>query len=236
MKPPLRVPVAEIALGDNALDRDAASYVARVHRLKTEARLVLFDPERAVEADATLVSIEPRVVARVAAIRAASVVPRRDVVLLQSIPKAGLFDDVVRDATELGATTIVPVLAQRCVVRPKRERGARWERVAIEAARQSGRGDVPKIEEAAPLDAALAFARGRKIALAPSGAIPLRDALRELGAREAVSILIGPEGGLAEEEIARASSAGFAIVSLGSIVLRVETACAAALGAVLAAS
>jgi 16S rRNA (uracil1498-N3)-methyltransferase len=238
MKPPLRVPVEALAEGLATLDGDAAAYATRVHRLGPGDRLVLFDPERALEADAEIASSDRRAVTvQVSAVRAPHRRPLRAVTLIQGLSKGDKMDAVVRDATELSATAVVPALCARSVARPDSARAARWRRIAVEAARQCGRGDVPSI--AAPLDlgAALAGASGAalRICLDP-------EADRTLGAVLAgslppsIALVVGPEGGLDAGEIAAAERAGFVRARMGSLILRTETVCAAVLGALLVLS
>lgn len=235
MKPPLRVPVDAVEPGLRALGADAAAYVARVHRLGPGDRLVVFDPERGLEADAEIAEAGKRAVTvRVGAARPAAHRARRAVTLIQGIAKGDKMDAIVRDATELGATRIVPALCARSVARPDATRAARWRRVAVEAARQCGRGDAPVIDAPVGFVEAVAEAReGARLCLDPRAALALGAALAPLG-EGAVVLAVGPEGGLTDEEIEAASRAGFTGVTLGPLVLRTETVCAAALGALLA--
>jgi 16S rRNA (uracil1498-N3)-methyltransferase len=127
---------------------------------------------------------------------------------------------------------------ERSVARLADERGAlrveRWTRIAIEAARQSGRGDIPLLRGPEPLGDALARVTAPlRITLAPGGE-PLFARLRAWGAEEGVALLVGPEGGLDERELELAARAGFAPASLGATVLRTELAGVAALGALVA--
>jgi 16S rRNA (uracil1498-N3)-methyltransferase len=232
----LRVPVAALAAGEHPLAAEAAAYVARVHRLGAGDRLVVFDPERALEADAEIVEAGKRVVVvRVGAPRAAAR-PARAVTLIQGIGKGDKLDAIVRDATELGATSVVPALCERSVARPEAARAARWRRIAVEAARQCGRGDVPAI--AAPLafvDAVReADPAALRLCLDPAAERSLGEVVQTVGAHTAVIFAVGPEGGFSAAEIAAVEAAGFARVVLGRWVLRTETVCAAVLGALLA--
>jgi 16S rRNA (uracil1498-N3)-methyltransferase len=253
----LRVPVSALETGDFALAREAAVYVARVHRLAPGDMLTLFDPERAIEAEARIVAIAAgvrHVTVRVAAVRPAEVRAPRPVTLVQALGKGDKMDAIVRDATELGATRIAPVIAERSVVRPEEStaRVERWRRIAIEAARQCGRGDVPRIVAPVPLlEAISAQARERAnegsseraneasnerrwgVCLVPGAVNALGAALRELDPRASVTIVVGPEGGLSPAEIAACEAQGWASAGLGPLVLRTETVCAAVLGALL---
>src|SRR5262249_23530063 len=140
-----------------------------------------------------------------------------------------------RDATELGATRVVPVICERSVARPDGARAARWRRIAVDAARQCGRGDAPAVEGPVPFVDAVHDAPpdALRLCLDPGAERPLGAALEE-DQGQAVVLAVGPEGGLTPAETAAAGSAGFVLVTLGPLVLRTETVCAAVLGALSA--
>ena len=145
-------------------------------------------------------------------------------VLLTAVPRGGRMDFLVQKCSELGVSRIVPIIAARSVARPEPGRRARWEKIAREAARQCGRADVPVVEAPAMLAAALAAPElpERRLVLSPS---PAGRSLRALlPDPSATALLVGPEGGLAADENEAAEAAGFVPVSLGSRILRVETA------------
>ena len=236
IRAPLRVPCSPLALGDAPLSAETTTYLTRVHRLVVGDTFLAFDPECATEADAELVAISKRgAVARITALRAASVLPARAVTLIQGTCKGDKMDGIVRDATELGATRIVPAITARSVARPDAARADRWRRIAVEAARQCGRGDAPIIDAPQPLAAALASAEGAalRLCLDPTAGASLGSQLQMVAAATNVTILVGPEGGLDDAELADAARTGFTRVRLGSLVLRTETVCAAVLGALV---
>jgi 16S rRNA (uracil1498-N3)-methyltransferase len=145
-------------------------------------------------------------------------------VLLTAVPRGGRMDFLVQKCSELGVSRIVPIIAARSVGRPEPGRRARWEKIAREAARQCGRADVPVVDAPATLAAALAAPElpERRLVLSPS---PAGRSLRALlPDPAATALLVGPEGGLAAGESEAAAAAGFVPVSLGSRILRVETA------------
>lgn len=237
MKGFLRVPVARIQAGRTILDEDASRYVARVHRLRVGDRVVLFDPDQALEADAEITSGDRSTVTlMVGDIRPASLRPQRRVTLLQATCKSDKFDAIVRDATELGASRVVPVFAERSVARPPEGRTARWHKIAIEAARQCGRGDAPAISSTMDfLEAIPLFASGEGVVgfcLDPAANTSLGAALVDAGPDVELAFIVGPEGGLTAAEIDACTAAGITRVSLGPLTLRAETVCAAVLGAV----
>jgi 16S rRNA (uracil1498-N3)-methyltransferase len=232
----LRVPHSPLCAGELTLLAEESHYVSRVRRMSAGDELVLFDSDAKTEADAViLIADKKRTRVNVGALRAASVVGSLPVTLIQALGKGDKPERVLRDATALGIARVVIVETERSVPRgPKRR--ARWQKVLSDAARQSGRGDVPELSLPEDLDAALNEAAGSRFVLAPSAETSLMTALRDWRGRQPLTLLIGPEGGLSEDEISRALTRGFLRVRFGSLVLRTETACTALLGALLALS
>ena len=234
MRPPLRVPVFALREGELTLDEASSRYVVRVHRLRSGDAFVAFDPEARSEADATLLDGVRRARCRVSALRPAALVAPLPVALLQGLGKGDKAEEVVSAATALGVRSItfvecersVPVLAERASGRRKR-----WQEVAVAAARQSGRGDVPEIKGPVPLADAL---EGGGVVLAPGAQQPLFAALGSWPAGAPLGVLVGPEGGLTEAELGLAESSGFRRVSFAALILRTETAATAVLGALSA--
>jgi 16S rRNA (uracil1498-N3)-methyltransferase len=214
------LPPERIAAGRATLTPEAAHYLRDVLRLEPGAELELFDGEGAayparLEGGFAALSLGPRREAR----------PALELWLLCALAKGEKIDLVVQKATELGATRILPFAAERSVVRLDEEKGevraVRWRRIAAEAARQCGRADVPVVSAPAALATALAavpegFAR---FAFHPGGE-PLGAGPHPAG----VAAVVGPEGGLTDEEVAACEAAGARRVSLGPRVLRAETA------------
>jgi 16S rRNA (uracil1498-N3)-methyltransferase len=233
----LRVPLSSLEPGERLLAKDAAHYVTRVRRLEPGMRFVAFDPEARQEADAELIEGDRRggVRVRIHEPRPASVLPTREVTLIQCVGKADKLDAVVRDATELDATAVLPAISARSVAtRASDAAVGRLRRIALEAARQCGRGDVPRVERPAPLaDVLRAIGSELRLLLQPGAALHASSALERLTPGASVAIAIGPEGGFADDEVVLAMQAGFLPVRLGSTVLRTETVAAAMLGALL---
>lgn len=221
-----RLYAPRLAAGEIVLD-EAQSKHARVLRLREGDRVVLFDG-RGHEADATITAFEE------GALRCEAEQPHTiahagpRVVLVQCLPKGGKLEEIVRASTELGVSAVHLVQSERSVPRvdPGRvdKRLERLRRVAVEAARQSERSDVPDLLAPVPLDEALARApeEAARLAFAPSGGISLERACPV--DRSSAWVLVGPEGGLSPSEIEEARARGWAIVGLGRGVLRVETA------------
>ncbi len=156
-----------------------------------------------------------------------------EITLGQAVPKGKNMDLIVEKATELGAATIAPLLSERTVVRAdegealtKRDK---WQRVAIEAAKQCGQNWLPRV--AKPVGLKEFFALGEKydlmlIASLQPGAVGVKKVLAELGAKRPrkVLVLVGPEGDFTPAEVNLARNQGCQPITLGPIILRTETA------------
>lgn len=233
-----------VAAQQMELPAAASQHLLAVLRLRVGAPLVVFDG-RGGEHPASLVAAG-RGSARieVGEHRAVERESPLAVTLLQGLARGERMDVVVQKATELGVTRIIPVAAARSVVQLAEARAgkrvAHWQAVAVSACEQCGRNRVPEITAPLPLveacrlaaaDAADASAT-RLWALDAEDGTPLAAAPPPRGGR--VALLVGPEGGLAEEELEVAALTGFSRVRLGPRVLRTETAGPAALAALQA--
>ena len=159
-----------------------------------------------------------------------------------AFPKADKLEHVIQKATELGACEIVAFPSARCISKPDdkslKKKLERWQKIAASAAEQSGRGAIPEVivlpsyaaalQRAAEADKSLMFYENEH-------ATTLRMAL-ESSTFRTVSLLTGPEGGLEEKEVQQARDAGLQICTLGSRILRCETAPLCALSAVMYAA
>ncbi len=129
----IRVAVSELAEGELTLDEAASRYLVRVHRASVGARFVAFNPRAKVEADATLLSADPRRSrCRVDTPRPASALPMAHVTLLQGVGKGDKLDQVVRDATALGVERLVVVATARSVPRLAERAEARTRALAAD--------------------------------------------------------------------------------------------------------
>lgn len=157
-----------------------------------------------------------------------------DITLAVALPKQG-FDQVVRQVTELGVGTIVPILSDRSLLKPSASKVQRWRRIAVAAAEQCERSQVPDLWEPmpwavwlekgpAPSQRLLGIARGEHPSL-----------LSVCGQSCQLEIAIGPEGGWTQGEIAAAIATGYQPVSLGCQILRTITAPVVALAVIQAA-
>lgn len=241
----LRAPVRGLSEGSSAASEELVRYVCKVHRLALGQPFVAFDPTCGMEADARLHegpgergASRSAHVLEVGPLRASPIVARVPLVVIQAFAKGDKCDAVVRDATELGASAVILTATERTVAKPPPSkmdaREQRFRRIADEAARQSGRGDAPRIAIAPDLASALSEVPPGTagFVLWEQATTPLGPPLlAALGAQQPIAFVIGPEGGLSEAEVAAAQVNGFEAVSLGPFILRTETAAAAVLGA-----
>ncbi len=160
------------------------------------------------------------------------------VTLVQGVAKGDKMDAIVRQAVEIGAAEVVPVLTARSVVRldakKRHERGERWRRIAKSAAEQSHRAEVPAIHDPVTLHEALPVLAGYDEVIVlweDASALGLSRALasRVSQPETRVALVVGPEGGLAANEVEELAGIGAQVVSLGPLILRTETAALVAL-------
>ncbi|HLV20845.1 MAG TPA: RsmE family RNA methyltransferase [Polyangiaceae bacterium] len=236
----LRVPVEGLAAGRQTLDRETSHYLLRVHRLRQGARFLAFDPRARIEAEGSLLEVVAgEAVCAFDAPRAAMNVPPWRVLLIQAVAKGDKLDRVIRDATALGAAQIVLAQTERSVAELGGRAARRLDRfrtIALDAARQSGRADLPALEGPVPLEQALSSLPpdAHKLCLDPGASEGFGDRISGWRPDQPLVVLIGPEGGLAPGELSAAAAAGFHAVQLGRFVLRTELAGAAVLGAIVA--
>jgi 16S rRNA (uracil1498-N3)-methyltransferase len=217
------------------LDGDPHRHLVKVLRLQAGSDVQIFDGG-GTEIEAKVLAVGPRTIELELGPRRAVALAPASITLLQAVAKGDRMDLIVQKATELGVARIVPVLAERSVAKPRAGRTRRWQTIAQEAARQSGRADVPEVAD--PLTLAEA------VAGAPAGARFVLweeehgQSLRRLldGSAGAISLLVGPEGGFAVQEVVEARTQGFTPVGLGPRILRVETAAIVAIALVQAAA
>lgn len=162
--------------------------------------------------------------------------PSCRVTIYQGVPKSSKMEDIIQKCVELGVCEIVPTLTKRCVSRPDDKaagkKNQRYQKIALEAAQQSGRGIVPKIENMKTLRQAIAEDESDvKIVFYEGGGEKLADIVKP--DTESVSIFIGPEGGFEQEEVEQIEASSGVRATLGKRILRTQTAPVAALTAIM---
>lgn len=207
---------------------DDAHHIARVLRMKAGDALSLCDGAGN-EYDAVIAAIaQDAITCTIGEKRRSETESPVKVTLFQCLPKAGKMELIVQKCTELGVYAVVPALSARCVVVPGKDydkKRERYNRVALEAAKQSRRAMVPQV---------LPLTELKKIdvpsfdlflvAYEDESTVSLKQALRAANAPASIALLIGPEGGLEENEVDLLMKAGAKSVSLGKRILRTETA------------
>ena len=220
------------------LDRAASRHLVKVLRLQAGAEVLVFDG-RGTEIEGRIVGARAAGVELALGQRHRVPLPSATITLLQSVPRGDRMDVIVQKTTELGVTRIVPLTSARGMVKPPPGKTRRWRTIAQEAARQSGRADVPDVADVATLDVALAGAAeagGTRLLLwEEERALPLRQVLAHEPSG-LVTLLVGPEGGFSQAEVESARRQGFRVVGLGPRILRVETAALVAVALTQAAA
>ena len=237
--PRFYIPPERWNLDSLALDDREAHHCQDVMRMKEGDRVAVFNG-RGHEATAELATLAKGRVTLKVLLEAKAPPPTSQIVLGQAIPKGKNMDVIIEKATELGAAGIIPLISERTIVRlsadESRDRREKWERVAIEAAKQCGRNWLPQVRQ--PLTLKALFDAGEKfdlmlVASLQPDARHLKTVLREMagdrpmpfGQRvKSVLVLVGPEGDFTPAEVALAKSAGCQPITLGPIILRTETA------------
>ena len=215
------------------LPEKVAHHLRQVLRLKAGDEILLFNGRDGREWTARLEEVDRRrVVALVLADRPALPPPALPLHLALGISKGDRMDHALQKAVELGVASVTPLFCRRSVVRLSGERLARklhhWQGVIIGACEQSGRGDLPPLNPPMPLDAWLAQGPpAPTLLLDPQASITLP----ELPPPKGLTFLVGPEGGLSDDERHLALAAGCTAIRLGPRILRTETAPLAALAA-----
>jgi 16S rRNA (uracil1498-N3)-methyltransferase len=178
------------------------------------------------------------VLAEIVEARASSGEPRAGIYVYIALMKGDRLDFAVQKSVELGAGAIVLFSSERCVSVPgdRAKKLARLQKIALEAAKQSGRGRVPRVTAAESFKAACDSAAHASLSLfcyEDEKKRGLKDALTSCALSDSVAVMTGPEGGFTPLEAETAQNAGMLAVSLGARLLRCETAPMAALAALL---
>lgn len=213
------------------LDPDTSHYLGRVLRMKPNQQLYLFDGE-GYEVLAEISAFEGKHKTQVTIIEVCQINTESPVYihLGQSISKGDRMDFTIQKSVELGVSEITPIWAERCEVKLKGDRIQKkvdhWQSIAVSACEQCGRNQVPKINTPVRLEEWVKQrTEDTRITLHHRASAKLR----EFPAPDQAALLIGPEGGLTEQEIELSEQHEFKSIAMGPRVLRTETASLAAL-------
>lgn len=228
--PRFYIPNPRIENGMLRVEGDEVKHIRKVLRLKTGDDVLIFDG-LGKELEGTIVE-EGRSSILVKIQR--HLTPKGDspleLTMAQSLLKGEKMDYLIQKATELGVKAIIPFWSSRSVPhleKPKRlTRQHRWQKIAIEASKQSGRGIIPRIDSLLKysdmLYAASTFPL--RFILCERDGIRLKEALGRSEEKAKIFFVVGPEGGFSQDEIKEAREEGFIAVTLGGRILRAETA------------
>lgn len=233
---------APLATGELlALPPGPAQHLARVLRMTAGDPLIAFNGHGG-EYEASIEGVRrDKVSVTIGAHHAVERESPLPTTLLQGLARGEKMDQILQKATELGVGRVMPVATMRSNVRLDAEKGERkqvhWQGVVIGACEQCGRNRVPEVAPSQPLAAALATTDAAlRLVLAPDEGAASLQSLVAGSNPGSIALLVGPEGGLDEDEIRAAELADFVRCRLGPRVLRTETAALAALAALQFAS
>lgn len=220
---------------------DDARHISRALRMAAGEHITVCDMARTEYECELFAFLSDRVEARVLSVCESATEPPVHITLYQALPKGDKLDSVIQKAVECGVSRIVPFESERCVVRAKPDAEAhkteRRARIALEAAKQCGRGVLPEVkptvsfaqmlEGAAEADAVLFCYEG-------DGTVPIGSLLRAQNMKKGskLAIVIGSEGGFSLAEAQKAAEKGFLMTGLGKRILRTETASSFALACI----
>src|SRR5215470_393948 len=222
-------PPAQITDSGVTLDAEESHHLTRVLRLSEGALVFVFDGEGA-EYECEVARVAKREVELNVLRRLDGAVesPLR-LTLAQALIKGDKFDWVIQKATELGVTRIVPLVTDHSDIKRAEERAEqrlqRWRRISLEALKQCGRRRLVEICEPAPFDDFCgSVVDSASLIFSEHGGGSLREVSAKLQDVDQLSLCVASEGGWSERELLKAESSGFTPVSLGSRILRTETA------------
>ncbi len=216
---------------------DDAHHLSRSLRMAVGEHITVCDMQKK-EYECELTAFLPdRVEARILSVRDSDTEPPYTATVYQALPKGDKLDQIIQKAVECGASEIVTFESERCVVKAKEgneeKKVERRRRIALEAAKQSGRSILPNVMPTVSFEKALEMAKSADIPLfcyEGDGTESFSKCLREMKQRSlgkenpTVSIVIGSEGGFSQREAELAKEAGLCPVGLGKRILRTETA------------
>jgi 16S rRNA (uracil1498-N3)-methyltransferase len=214
------------------LDDEAANHVGRVLRMQPDQALQLFNGDGN-NYGATITEVSKKqVIVRITDVQANPVESPLQIHLGQAISRGDRMDFAIQKAVELGVTEITPLFTERCGVKLDGDRlikrNEQWQKIAISACEQCGRSVIPTVHSAIPLAQWLSQqTNSLQLTLDPRASATIKT----LAASQHIRLVIGPEGGFTDAEVAATSQAGFTGIQLGPRVLRTETAALSAISA-----
>ena len=221
------------------IDTDDVSHIKRVLRLNIGDSITVCD-SAATDYTAEITDISDKaVVCRILSKEKNNAEPNISATIFQALPKATKMELIIQKNTELGVVRIVPCELSRCVVKldskDAKKKCERWQKIADEAAKQSGRGVLPTVSDVMKFKDAVKEMKKSDIYFVPyesAEEITLKSVLTEKTGTT-VAFMIGPEGGFSPEEAEYLKNENVPLVTLGKRILRTETAGMAVLSMVM---
>ena len=216
---------------------DDAKHIAKVLRMKIGEELTVCDT-KGYDYHCMIESLSDKeVTLKVLSAEESQSEPSVKVHLYQAMPKGDKLELIIQKAVELGVDSITPVMTRRCVSKPDAKSMAkkleRYNRIALEAAKQSGRGKIPQVKPLLELNEALdeMAETSCPILFYENATAPAKEVIDQAG--QEIAVLIGSEGGFDESEVVKAKEKGCQVLLLGKRILRCETAPLAALSIIM---
>ena len=211
------------------INGEDANHIANVLRAKENDEIIICDGE-GTDHLCTIVSIDKKsVMARIKEKKKNENEPETKITLYQGIAKGERMDTAIQKSVEIGVSRIVPVITEHTVVKisgKEEKKTERWNKISESAAKQCGRGIIPKVENAVLFKDAVKEAAQSGFSIIPyenEDTVSMRDVIKDIESRN-INIFIGPEGGFSESEIRYAKENSLKTVTLGKRILRTETA------------
>lgn len=222
-----------ISDNDNSviIEGENAKHISNALRAKIGDEIIVCDGE-GLDYTCKIISIEKnKVTGKITDVSSNNAEPDIKITLFQALPKYDKMELVIQKCIEIGADCIVPVTTERCVVSLKGREDKkiqRWNKIAEAAAKQCGRGKIPKVSNVTTFKDAVSKAKDLDLAIIPyekENKTSLKDlCLSFKGKGKTIGVFIGPEGGFSLNEINLARDSGIISVTLGKRILRTETA------------
>ena len=212
------------------IDGREARHILRVMRLKEEDTVIVFDGTGKEYTGFIKEAKTKSLIVEIVSTKTPTAGNFPDITLVQAIPKKDKMDYIIEKATELGVRSVMPILSERTVTRTKDDKKdakvERWRKIATEAAKQCGRLDVPEIKNIRKFYNAVDAVNDYDLALmacVSEKTMPLKESLSDFETGKII-VFVGPEGDFTPEEIDMAKDTSCKLVSLGSRILKSDTA------------
>ncbi len=223
------IPPDQIDENQAVLMDAAAHQICKVLRMEMGQHIVVLD-NFGYEYELELAHVERKqVIGKVIEKRPSANEPTTQITLFQSLLKRDKFELILQKVTEIGVTQIVPIVTQRSLIQTtemKANKQSRWQRILAEAAEQSRRGRIPKLHPPMKFEEAVKQVSDYQLSLIAfeGGGVTIKTAVSNMQPPKKIALFIGSEGGFTDNEIQLAQHHGVTAITLGSRILRAETA------------